>query len=181
MRWILAHRVMARFPTLRCHPTAIWDFGYQDLDAIQLGTGVSVLAFASIVVYKHSPRSPHEGRLLIGDDAVVAEGAIIRAAGGTIRIGRGSGIGQYGVVVAANHTVRLGVPVLSGPWETVKSGVDIGDNVWLGAHCVVLPGVRIGDNSAIAAGSVVSHDVPPNEIWGGVPARKIKDVPGPRS
>jgi maltose O-acetyltransferase len=55
----------------------------------------------------------------------------------------------------------------------------VGANVWVGANCVLLPGVTIGDNSLIAAGSVVSHDVPPNEIWGGVPAKKLKDVPAP--
>jgi len=53
----------------------------------------------------------------------------------------------------------------------------VGANVWVGANCVLLPGVTIGDNALIAAGSVVTRDVPPNEIWGGVPARKLKDVP----
>jgi maltose O-acetyltransferase len=57
--------------------------------------------------------------------------------------------------------------------------VTVGNNVWVGANCVLLPGITIGDNSLIAAGSVVSRDVPPNEIWGGVPARKLKDVPAP--
>ncbi|WP_281421535.1 DapH/DapD/GlmU-related protein [Thermus brevis] len=55
----------------------------------------------------------------------------------------------------------------------------IGDGVWIGAHAIILRGVRIGDRAVIAAGAVVTKDVPPGEIWGGVPARRIgvyKDI-----
>ena len=60
---------------------------------------------------------------------------------------------------------------------TQRTGVTVGANVGVGANSVLLPGITIGDNSLVAAGSVVSRDVPANEIWGGVPARKLKDVP----
>jgi acetyltransferase-like isoleucine patch superfamily enzyme len=53
----------------------------------------------------------------------------------------------------------------------------LGRNVWVGANCVLLPGTRIGDHSVIAAGSVVNSEVPSGEIWGGVPARRLKAVP----
>jgi acetyltransferase-like isoleucine patch superfamily enzyme len=49
-------------------------------------------------------------------------------------------------------------------------------NVWIGCNSVVLPWVRIGRNSVVAAGSVVTKDVPPDEIWGGVPTRFIRSV-----
>lgn len=51
----------------------------------------------------------------------------------------------------------------------------IEDDVWIGTGAIIFSGVTIGKGSIIAAGSVVTHDVPPCEIWGGVPAKKIKD------
>ncbi len=51
----------------------------------------------------------------------------------------------------------------------------IEDDVWIGHNSTVLAGVTIGKGAIIAAGSLVSKDVPPCEIWGGVPAKKIKD------
>jgi acetyltransferase-like isoleucine patch superfamily enzyme len=48
----------------------------------------------------------------------------------------------------------------------------------VGVHCVIMPGVSLGENSVVVAGSVVKMDtnIPPNELWGGTPARKIKDI-----
>lgn len=48
--------------------------------------------------------------------------------------------------------------------------------LWLGGNCTVLPGVTISDNSIIAAGAVMSADVPPNVVVGGVPARVLKQL-----
>ena len=52
--------------------------------------------------------------------------------------------------------------------------VHIGNNVFIGMHSIILKGVTIGDGSVIAAGSVVTKEVPTNEIWGGNPAHFIK-------
>lgn len=52
----------------------------------------------------------------------------------------------------------------------------ISDGVWIGGNVIVLPGVTIGENSIIAAGSVVTKDVPDNVIYGGNPAKKIRDI-----
>lgn len=68
------------------------------------------------------------------------------------------------------------------PGKTIWSGergnngvIEVGDDVWIGSAAVILSGVRIGKGAIIAAGSVLTHDVPPCEIWGGNPARKIRD------
>ena len=54
--------------------------------------------------------------------------------------------------------------------------IEVGDNVFIGAHSTVLFGVRIGSNTIIAANSVVTKDLQPNYVYGGVPARKIKPM-----
>lgn len=56
-----------------------------------------------------------------------------------------------------------------------KLPVAIGNNVFIGANSIICKGVSIGDNSIIAAGSVVVKPVPPGEVWGGNPARRIQN------
>lgn len=50
----------------------------------------------------------------------------------------------------------------------------VGDDVWIGTGAIIMSGVRIGSGSIIAAGAVVTKNVPPCEIWAGVPAKKIR-------
>ena len=54
--------------------------------------------------------------------------------------------------------------------------VTIGNDVWIGGNCTILPGVKIGNNVVVAAGAVVTDDIPDNTLVGGVPARKIRDL-----
>ena len=54
--------------------------------------------------------------------------------------------------------------------------VTIGKNCFIGANVIICQPVTIGDNSAVAAGAVVTKDIPSGEIWGGVPARFLKKV-----
>ena len=54
--------------------------------------------------------------------------------------------------------------------------IHIKKNAWIGANATILPGVTIGENSVVAAGSVVSKDVPDNTIVGGIPAKILKNI-----
>ena len=54
--------------------------------------------------------------------------------------------------------------------------VHIGNDVWIGGNVTILPGVTIGNNVVVAAGAVVTKDIPDNTLVGGVPAKKIKDL-----
>lgn len=54
--------------------------------------------------------------------------------------------------------------------------ITIGNNVWIGAQCSILPGVTIGDNTVIGAGSVVTRDIPANVVAVGNPCRVIKQI-----
>jgi acetyltransferase-like isoleucine patch superfamily enzyme len=54
--------------------------------------------------------------------------------------------------------------------------ITIGDNVWIGRNALVFPGVTVGENSIVAAGAVVTSDVPPGSVVAGNPARRIAKV-----
>ena len=87
-----------------------------------------------------------------------------------IKIGNDSMFGNNLVIVDHNHLIEDSIYKN----KYVTDSVVIGNNVWCGANVTILKGVTIGDSVVIAAGSVVNKDIPPNEIWGGNPAKKIK-------
>ncbi|MEO2072882.1 MAG: acyltransferase [Zunongwangia sp.] len=77
-------------------------------------------------------------------------------------------------IYTKNHGFsNLNVPIALQPIK--KKEVYIGNDVWLGANVIITPGVKIGNHVVIAAGSVVTKDVPDYSIYGGVPARLIKN------
>lgn len=90
---------------------------------------------------------------------------------GGIYIGDGTLIGHNVVLATLNHG-----QLPDNRHDLLPSPIFIGKNVWIGASAVVLPGVTIGDGAIVAAGAVVTKDVPPNTVVGGVPARKLKSV-----
>lgn len=63
---------------------------------------------------------------------------------------------------------------LNADMEVYKP-VTIGNHVWIGCHSIILKGITVGDGAVVAAGSVVTHDVPPGALVGGNPARIIKE------
>lgn len=75
-------------------------------------------------------------------------------------------------IFSSNHSSKLGTPMNMQPH--VEKDIIIGNDVWLGANSVIVAGVKIGDSAIIAAGSVVTKDVPEYTIVGGVPAKPIK-------
>jgi acetyltransferase-like isoleucine patch superfamily enzyme len=60
------------------------------------------------------------------------------------------------------------------PWDTRRTGVTIGDDVWIGTHTTILPGVTIGSGCVIGAGAVVSSNIPEYAVAAGVPAKIIR-------
>ena len=80
-------------------------------------------------------------------------------------------IGPQVKLVTENHPVDP-----SNRKSLDLKSIHIGKNVWLGAGAIILPGVTVGENSIVAAGAVVTKDVPSNTIVGGVPARFIKKL-----
>lgn len=110
--------------------------------------------------------------LVVGNDVDFAKGVLITSDGG-LDIGDRVLIGYHTQILTSNHNI----PSLPGKiFDTghVKKKVVIESDVWIGANCIILPGVTIGEGSVIAAGSVVTKDVPKHSIFAGVPAKKIK-------
>ncbi|RMF98059.1 MAG: acyltransferase [Candidatus Schekmanbacteria bacterium] len=75
-------------------------------------------------------------------------------------------------IFSSNHGTDTGVAMNVQDFK--EKDIVIGNDVWIGANCVILSGVTIGDGAVIAAGAVVTKDIPPYTIAGGVPAKVIK-------
>ena len=88
-----------------------------------------------------------------------------------VKIGDYCMIGPNTVIAAANHPLS---PKKRREHIGLAQPVTIGDDVWIGANCSILPGVTIGNNVVVAAGAVVTADVPDNCLVGGCPAKVIK-------
>lgn len=135
----------------------------------------------------------------IQDDVTIAKGSVLAFGDtnhgfGTVKIGRGSWIGQYNnlragggdisigsrclisqfcTIVASNHSTARDMPIQNQPPRQDRAGVTIGDDVWLGAGTTITAGVQVSNGAVCAAGSVITRDIPKYEIWGGIPAKKI--------
>jgi len=113
------------------------------------------------------------GNIEIGEGTWIGQYNNLRAGGGDIRIGANCLISQFCTLVASNHAHARGAIIQSQGSDPSRSGVTLGDDVWLGAGVVVTAGASIGDGAVIGANAVVTANVPAYEIWGGVPARRI--------
>lgn len=83
--------------------------------------------------------------------------------------------GQVSFVGRNDHTYSIpGVCMWDAPRGKDEVTI-VEDDVWIGTGATIVAGVRLGRGCIVAAGAVVTKDIPPCEIWGGVPARKIKD------
>ena len=111
--------------------------------------------------------------LILGDDVDLALGVIITTRGG-VEIGDRTLIGYRSQIISANHIIPTGHGRIFGSGHT-NAKVTIGKDVWIGGNSIILPGVTIGDGAVVAGGSVVSKDVLPYTIVGGIPAKLIKE------
>jgi acetyltransferase-like isoleucine patch superfamily enzyme len=106
----------------------------------------------------------------IQDDVFIGTGCEFNIREG-IDVGKGSLIASGCRFVDHDHGIDVGRPMRlqEGPQQAIM----IGEDVWLGANVVVLKGVSIGTGAIVAAGAIVTKCILPNEIWAGVPAKKI--------
>lgn len=106
----------------------------------------------------------------VGRNVFINSGCHFQDQGG-ITIGDGSLIGHNVVLATINHGFN---PIHRG--DNHPSPIVIGENVWIGSNATILPGVSIGDGAIIAAGAVVTKNVPAHTVVGGVPAHIFKEI-----
>jgi len=141
------------------------------------------------------PRIENHGRLIIGDHAIFRSVNVplelVVEVGATLTIGDECHL-EYGVSIAASERITIGDRAHIGPYVMIidseyhhvydRAGrpssrpVVIEDDVWIGAKASILPGVTVGRGSIVGAGAVVTKDVPPFSIAGGVPAKVIGQI-----
>ncbi len=109
-------------------------------------------------------------KISIGDNTTLGYGAHIFASE-RIVIGTDCLIAPFVYIVDSKHLTSRGKKINEQP--NITSPVLIGNDVWVATNSIIFSGVNISDGAVIAAHSVVDSDIPPYEIWGGVPARKI--------
>lgn len=145
---------------------------------VRFGTGVSLAGCRNmrfgrgVRVGRHCILTAQDGELALADGAALSPGVHLGADHGRIEVGKCTAIGPGTVVRAANHCfARCDVPIMRQ--GHVPGVVIIEDDVWVGANCVITPDVRVGRGAVVGAGAVVTRDVAPFSVVGGVPARVI--------
>ena len=137
--------------------------------------------------------TPPYRKFSIGNYSVVESFACINNAVGDVIIGHHTRIGLHNTIIGpvtigdhVNLAQGITVTALNHNFSDTERRIDeqgvststvsIGNDIWIGANAVILPGVSIGDHSVVAAGAVVTKDVPPHSLVAGVPAQVIKKI-----
>lgn len=119
-------------------------------------------------IFIHNPKNLH-----LGSHVFMAYGACLLG-NAEIFLGDEVMLGPYCVISSGNHTRQDG-SFRYGPPDARP--IRVGNGSWIGAHATLTAGVTIGEGSVIAAGAVVTRDIPSNVVAGGVPAKVIKELP----
>lgn len=108
------------------------------------------------------------GRIKIGKNTSIG-GCCYLDGRGELEIGNNVNISSHVQIITGNHLVD------DPNFKDVYLPIKIGDRAWIGTRAIILSGVTIGEGAVIGAGAVVTKDIPPYTVWGGVPARYIKN------
>ena len=108
--------------------------------------------------------------ITVGKNVFINSGCCFQDQGG-VELGDGTLVGHQVVFATLNHD--LDPDRRAGMYPAL---IKTGRNVWIGSHATLLAGVTVGDNAVIAAGAVVTKDVPADTVVAGVPARAVKSL-----
>ncbi len=117
-------------------------------------------------VWFYSPGQVRRGGLVIGEHSRVNRDCTLDVRGG-LRIGDNVSISPEVMILTAQH------PVDDPAFRVATAAIVLEDHVFVGSRAIVMPGVTLGRGSVVAAGAIVTRDVPPLAIAAGVPARVV--------
>ncbi len=143
-------------------------------NGVEISDGALVMHGAVLHVYNFRG-IPHSG-IKIGQDSLVGEYTVIRGQGG-VTLGNRVYTSPFCQLIAVNH-------VFDDPSRSfieqglTAEGIVVEDDVWIGSGAIITDGVRIGRGAVVAAGAVVTKDVAPYTVVGGVPAKLIRTIDG---
>lgn len=153
--------------------------------------------YGKFVSVNGKPLIQADGIIILGDRVVIwsvfERSKLLVHEGATLTIGNRTRIN--GVHISVKKSMHIGNNVRIGPYTLIMDsdfhdvydpsrdgkvgGVEIGDDVWIASKATILKGVKIGKGAIVSAGAVVTKDVPPFSLVGGVPARVIKYMKEP--
>jgi len=133
------------------------------LAGVKIGKGSTIHMWANFFQARN---------VVIGQDTIIGDHCFLDGRA-PLKIGSHTAIASQVLIYNSEHNVH-------NPYFTaIEEPVEIGDYVFIGARAIILPGVKIGNGAVVAAGAVVTKDVPEKTIVGGVPAREIgkREIP----
>lgn len=159
-RWSLrSAEAMGDRVTLRGHAAV------SNLGRLTLGNRVRLVSTVATLELVTLP----DGHLEIGDNVFINYGSSLVASNHVV-LGNGCLVGTHVMVMDCDfHRIE------DKEWDTSGLPIVIGEKAWLGNRSIVLKGVTIGHDAVVAAGAVVTHDVPPRTLVAGVPARVVRE------
>ena len=186
---VVRHRVIAKRSIWIGSPTVLDGADRIDVSAggaLRIGLGpFGLTSEHDVSVVRIRP----EARFAVDGVVSLQRGVRVVVDGGELRIGHGTNINGLTKILVA-ESVRIGsgctvswdVQILDNDFHAITTDgttrpstgpITIGDRVWIGTRALILKGVTIGDGAVVAAGAVVTRDVPPGAIVGGMPAKVI--------
>jgi maltose O-acetyltransferase len=145
--------------TLRGRPSIVNDGRMTFGERVRLVSTVATLELVTLP----------DGHLEIGDNVFINYGSSL-VASNHVKIGNDCLIGTHVMIMDCDfHQVE------DKSWDTTGQPIIVEDRAWLGNRSIILKGVKIGHDAVVAAGSVVTSDVPPRTVVAGVPARVVRE------
>ena len=155
-----------------------WRWMFARCGSARFGTGLSLAGCKGMTIGNNVRLgrgcfiTATDGTLVLHDSVALSPYVHVGADAGRIEIGAHTAVGPGTVIRAANHCIaRQDVPMMHQ--GHVPGEIIIEEDVWIGANCVITPDVRIGRGAVVGAGAVVTRNVAPFAIVGGVPAKVI--------
>ena len=136
--------------------------------------GDQTLVMHGSVLHVYNFRGMAQSGIRIGRDCLIGEYNVLRGQGG-ITIGDRVYTSPFVQILAVNHV--FDDPNLSFVEQGITAeGIVVEDDVWIGGGAILTDGVRVGQGAVVAAGAVVTQDVAPHTVVGGVPARVLQEI-----